>query len=616
MIDVMGAPDQTDVVQAVIYDEFGRAPRQYMPFNFTSSPSNHGAYIDHPLSKQLDFYDASHLNLTDHPWAEAIYEASPLNRIIEQGASGADWQPGTGHTIQTSLRSNIANDQVINFGFSPQIGQVFTTTYPADSLMVQELTDENGSTSWTFTDKLGRVILQQQELVGDMVKTYTIYNERGLPIYIIQPEGVAKFEDSQAYGGVNVFSQDLLDDFAFQYVYDPRGRVIEKKVPGAGWVHIVYNPLDQIVLSQDSVQRANDQWSFTKYDALGRPIITGLFYSSKSRQTIQHDLNGWWDSGFYDVYEIRQSGNQSMFGYSDRNSYPETWWGTVDLHSVSYFDDYDFNFDGDETDSGEIPLSEPLYGDGEGKLDISSQIWNRVIGKVTGIRTWILDPDPGMPASMFTRTFYDKYGREIQTVADNHLGGIDQISYEYNFSGELLYQVHRHTDGNAIETITEEWFAYDHRSRMLRHEHRIDQGAKVILADYEYDELGQVIKEQLHSQDNGAAYLQTINQAYNERGWLTDINTVDPTCQTEQEDFATQIDLSSITLTILSTPINYSSKYGPVVYPPDFRMMIQDVKLVNFFSISEGSTYTQEANMEVEVPIFLDLYGAKNLLPQ
>ncbi|MEM7372550.1 MAG: DUF6443 domain-containing protein [Bacteroidota bacterium] len=617
LLDVMGAPDQTDVVQAVVYDEFGRSPRQYLPFNHIDNPSNHGAYIDNPLAKQLDFYDATHLNLTDKPWAEALFEASPLNRVIEQGAAGADWQPGSGHSMRTISRSNTSADQVINFGIHPQPGQTYTSNYPADSLLVQEITDENGANSWTFTDKLGRSILQQQELAGDMVRTYTLYNERGLPVYILQPEGVAKFENSQDYGGANVLSQALLDDFAFQYVYDAKGRVIEKKVPGAGWVHMIYNPLDQIVLSQDSVQRANDQWSFTKYDALERPIITGLFSSSKSRQTIQNDLNSWWNSGYYKLFEVRKSinHNQSMYGYSDRNSYPETWWGTVELHSVSYFDDYDFNFDGDETDADELPMSEPLYGDGEGKLDISSQIWNRVIGKVTGIRTWILDPDPDMPVSMFTRTFYDKYGREIQTVADNHLGGSEQMSYEYNFAGELLYQVHRHTDGNAIETITEEWFTYDHRSRMLRHQHRIDQGAKVILADYEYDELGQVIKEQLHSQDNGAAYLQSIDQRYNVRGWLTDINTVDPTCQGGGEDFATQIDLTSITLSILSTPTS-SSKFGPVVYPPDFRMMIQDTKEVNFFDVSSGSTYTQEAPMEVELPVFLHSPAAKSSLPQ
>ena len=48
----------------------------------------------------------------------------------------------------------------------------------------------------------------------------------------------------------------LIDEFAFQYKYDGRKRMIEKKVPGAAPVYMVYDQRDRLVLTQDGNQRA------------------------------------------------------------------------------------------------------------------------------------------------------------------------------------------------------------------------------------------------------------------------------------------------------------------------------------------------------------------------
>ena len=50
----------------------------------------------------------------------------------------------------------------------------------------------------------------------------------------------------------------------------------EKKVPGAEPVYMVYDQRDRLVLTQDGNQRAQGKWLFTKYDALNRPVFTGL----------------------------------------------------------------------------------------------------------------------------------------------------------------------------------------------------------------------------------------------------------------------------------------------------------------------------------------------------
>ncbi|WP_164975882.1 MULTISPECIES: hypothetical protein, partial [unclassified Chryseobacterium] len=78
----------------------------------------------------------------------------------------------------------------------------------------------------------------------------------------------------------------LLDDLCYQYRYDGRGRLVEKKLPGKGWEYMVYDKADRLVFSQDAKMRPTDKWLFTKYDVLGRVIITGVV-AGGSRASMQ-----------------------------------------------------------------------------------------------------------------------------------------------------------------------------------------------------------------------------------------------------------------------------------------------------------------------------------------
>ena len=55
-------------------------------------------------------------------------------------------------------------------------------------------------------------------------------------------------------------------------------RMIVKGVPAASPVYMVYDNRDRLVLTQDGKQRATSpySWTFTKYDVLNRPILTGI----------------------------------------------------------------------------------------------------------------------------------------------------------------------------------------------------------------------------------------------------------------------------------------------------------------------------------------------------
>ena len=58
---------------------------------------------------------------------------------------------------------------------------------------------------------------------------------------------------------------------------------------------------------------------------------------------------------------------------------------------------------------------------------------------------------------------------------------------------------------------------------------QINGGQEVLLAENQYNELGEPIEKNLHSQDNGANFLQSMDYRYNIRGWITHINNADLT---------------------------------------------------------------------------------------
>ena len=93
-----------------------------------------------------------------------------------------------------------------------------------------------------------------------------------------------------------------LDQYAFQYKYDGRNRCIWKKLPGAGYMEMVYDNADRLVFSQDGNQRAltSGNWTYYKYDGLNRlteqGTCTNKVTTSGTNVLVQH---------FYDSYAFR-----------------------------------------------------------------------------------------------------------------------------------------------------------------------------------------------------------------------------------------------------------------------------------------------------------------------
>src|SRR5690606_28283589 len=202
------------------------------------------------------------------------------------------------------------------------------------------------------------------------------------------------------------------DQYIYAYRYDERRRPIEKKMPGKGWEYIVYNANDQPVLTQDSIQRVKNEWSYTKYDAFGRVTETGIHSQTYvDRQAAQSALDTYWTANA--VYWEQRT--DSIY---TNQTFPNT-----DLQPlvVNYYDDYGF----------------------EG----SYQLLHKDIAKSNKTRTLptgtLVYTDDGTD-SLLMVSYYDDKGRVIQTASQNHLGGTDYVTNTYSFVGELLTSKREH----------------------------------------------------------------------------------------------------------------------------------------------------------------------------
>jgi RHS repeat-associated protein len=228
-VAMANSPTGKDVVSATAYDNQGREALKFEPFETTFTNGN--------------FVAPSGLFTT------LEYEASPLNRIWK--VTPPNWQP----TI-TEYGTNIYPEAYNNTG---------ADFYEANSLYKVTVTDPDGRFSKSYTDKKGRKVftVQGQNNVGS---TYMIYkfDDKDRLTQAITPRG-----DWREWFWVG----DALD---FKYVYDWNDNMTQKFVPDAARMDIVYNAKNQLILTQDGNQRAQNQWLATEYDAWGRTVATGF----------------------------------------------------------------------------------------------------------------------------------------------------------------------------------------------------------------------------------------------------------------------------------------------------------------------------------------------------
>ena len=433
--DGLGRPFQTvlkkvtasnsNLVTLQEYDVAGRAVNSWLPI---VSSAEYVAPAAFKSSAPSNYGNDS------RPYGQPVYEASPLNRTVKEYGPGAAWHGG--HSVNTDyLANSTANAQLncINYGVSSAGALTSNGSYASGQLSVVKTTDEDLNVSYTFTDEMGHVVLTRQMKGSETHDTYYVYDDKSNLCFVLQP----MYQSSAN-----------LDLYAFQYKYDGRNRCIWKKLPGAGYMEMVYDNADRLVFSQDGNQRAltSGNWTYYKYDGLNRlteqGTCTNKVTTSGTNVLVQH---------FYDSYAFR-----SQAGFNNSN------------------------------------FPDDASGNGKGALTAS-------VATVLGSSNKI-----------YTAYYYDIKGRVAKTVQSNLLGGYDVTATIYTFTDKPATVTHTHT-ASGKPTRTEMYtYSYNHADRLLKVEHTLG-GTKITLADYAYDNLGRLQSKSLHgSATNKLTYAYNV----------------------------------------------------------------------------------------------------------
>lgn len=512
------SPNRKDIVTPIGYDALGREHRKYLPYEASSTT---GLYHPHDLTpagytstEQYKYYSKTLTNTntdipdTDYPFAETVFEASPLNRVLEQGAPGEEWQPkgitpNSGHTVGMAYGTNTAGE-VIRWDVDASGALLKDGFYAAGTLYMTQTTDENGVASREYKDLQGQVVLKMAAVDSIVqTRTYYVYDDMGRLRYVLPP----MFVDGMGTTASFTASSDLVKSYGYYYAYDGRSRMTVKQLPGAGAVRMVYDVRDRLVATQDSVQRDSSKWLITKYDALNRPVATAMFSFPHGQDSLQRYANTFSESS---LFEIRN--NSYALGYT-KCSFPGIDIPDSNYLTVTYYDDYGF--------PGVLAFSEvnginiSSYSDNTGH----TKYFDTVKGFVTGSKVKVLETSVWLNST----TYYDNRYRVIQTrsdLYDGSNGGKETTSTLYDFAGKVMRTKQNQVFGSENTTV-DKYMAYDHPGRLTKVEQAINGTNPTILSEQTYNALGQLMQKKM---GNSA---QTVDYEYNIRGWLTKIN--DPT---------------------------------------------------------------------------------------
>jgi len=555
-----------DIITHIEYDGFGRQAEEYLPFKTETADMS---FDPSAKAKQSSYYSSPNpavngnpaMEATSYPFSRKELEASPLSRVLKQAAPGNAWHSGSGHEIKMDYQTNAANEVKLfsaSTVWNPASGLYEISLanigfYAANELYKTVTYDENTAASpieadrstVEFKNKERQIVLKRTYDTQAPHDTYYVYDIYGNLAYVIPPKAADLISGAPALQAditstavvasgqtlnltasnsirllpgfhaqagsvfnavIDNGTQAILNDLCYQYRYDYRNRLAEKKLPGKQWEFIVYDKLDRPVATGPANSPFPDSnavgWVITKYDAFNRPVYTGWAQhvpaTAEGRASLQSAQNS------------AAAINESKLAGASLDGIPANYTNNVvpasfRLLTVSYYDDYVF--------PGISTIGIPAAVEGENVL-------SQVKGLAAGSWTRVLTAS-SQTLGETNATFYDYKARPLRIYTLNHLGGYSYTDTKLDFSGKTEYSITRHKrTASDTELMTRDSFTYSAQDRLLVQTHQINGGAIETIAENAYDELGQLISKKV---GNSA---QNVNYSYNIRGWLTGINDV------------------------------------------------------------------------------------------
>ncbi len=454
-VQVSGSPDGgSDLIQPYVYGRGGRVEKSFLPYAGLGNLGNFDAGFS--AASNWSVYGASEQS---YAFSVTEYDGSPSNRVTKQTGPGSAWH-AAGKGVTTAYGYNGA-DEVRLYRVSSDGGLVRSGYYAAGRLEKTTVTDEDGLVTESFTDNGGKTVLTVSLNGTDRLETYSVYDALGRVRWVLPPEA------SHRLGAGT--DTTVLNRYAYRYDYDPRGLLIEKRLPGVDPVYYVYDGKDRAVLSQDGNQRSGNRWSYTLYDSRNRATETGeVVLAGKTATQLRSEAGA--------SLDYLPSGTRTALQYCLYDSYTAS--PTVTPHAFA---------------------ATPAYASAYHPL---------VTGCLTATKTRILGSDTWQTTTLY----YDDLGRVIQTVGDNRLGGLSRTDMQYDFTGNLTHQRESHGKTGGSADVLESVNTYDAQGRLLTQSVSLNGGTAATLT-YNYDALGRLTGKRYGSTDESLTY--------NVRGWLT-----------------------------------------------------------------------------------------------
>ncbi|WP_431167751.1 DUF6443 domain-containing protein, partial [Tenacibaculum halocynthiae] len=486
-----------DIVTHYEYDALGRQIKEYLPYATTGTNGN--IVTGNVANATNAFYQTKHtadfagVSLPDvNAYSEKVLENSPLNRVYEQAAPGKDWKKGNtysskgytnnSHSIKFEYDVNTASEVINYYVTTSFANNTFTPTlqkstansgyFTVGQLSKTITKDENwmpadgvNHTTEEFKNKQGQVVLKRTYNAGQKHDTYYVYDDFGNLTYVLPPKVEATVNNITTV-------RNTLNDLGYQYKYDHRNRLVEKKIPGKGWEYIVYDKLDRPVLTQDANLRAQNKWLFTKYDALSRVVYSGLYQDSRSRNDVQVSVNN--------STKVHESFTGTVYIPGTLYYYTNDVFPTnipfQDVYTINYYDSYVY------WDTDTVNPTNTFY---------NSNLTNNTKGLTTTTKSKII----GVSDKWITTiTGYDTKARPVYVYSRNGAFQTTDIveSKLDDFTGKVVETKTTHKKTGKADIVTIDRFEYDHMDRLVSQTQKINNQVSTRLVKNNYDELGQL----------------------------------------------------------------------------------------------------------------------------
>ncbi len=498
-VAIKASPTGKDIVSHIEYDGFGRQVLDYLPV--PQSGTLNGGLVPTPLANATNIYPVGEII-----YSEKILENSPLDRVQQQYGTGESWRANSKKSeFFYETNGTEVKKYVTTFNYTTFKSTLPTNTnYAAGTLYKNRIKDEDGNETIEYKNGEGQTILVRKVLsAAENADTYYVYNDYNQLAFVIPPLAAAK----------TTLSTTDLDNLCYQYRYDGRNRLVEKKLPGKGWEYMVYDKQDRLVMTQDALLKSSNQWLFTKYDQFGRVVYTGMHVDSTERAALQSSLDA--NNINLQNNEIRGTTPTTYSGlavYYTNTAFPVITTSSK-LLSINYYDSY--------------PVGTPPFNNILAETLAPTLLTATYTTYGNSVRS-----TKGLPTASFVNnieangwtknyTFYDIKARPIGTYSFNYLGGYTKTESLLDFAGvaQKTFTYHKRLNADAEIKIKERFEYNQYTNALVKHYHEVvGKSPEVLLTENTYNEIGQLTNKKVGNN------IQSIDYAYNIRGWLTGVN--------------------------------------------------------------------------------------------